>query len=112
VTVVVSDADLFTDERWEKPVLELDRSFFSIAFDHISYTVVARDRAHALELMPEIVMAQYGGDTSYAELLGNGADAPDIREIPGETNIWDDGRDGKQHPINTYPLGTWASSEY
>lgn len=91
------------------------RRYFSIEHDHVSYTVVARDEAHAKEDFRRIYDEHTGGakyqDRSYDESVAECGE-PLITEIPGTTTIWDDGRDALQHPINTYPLGTWASSEY
>ena len=100
---------------WYHGLLEPDRRYFHVDLDCVGYTVVARDEAHVKELMPDIYFVQCTGgmgepDKSYAEAV---ADYDlFIREIPGESTIWDDGRDGLQHRIDTYPLGTWASSEY
>lgn len=101
-----SDVGSFVDP------MEPGRRFFSVELDCVSYTVVARDEDHLLELMPSIYLAQYGDpDKPYEQaFIDHGGLL--IRELDGSTTIWDDGRDGKQHPINTYALGTWASSEY
>lgn len=99
---------------WTDPA-EPGRRYFSVDFDSVSYTVVARDEAHVKELIPGIFDTHTGGaeyqDRSYAETVADSG-APEITETTGDTTIWCDERDGLQHPINTYPLGTWACSEY
>ena len=89
------------------------RRYFSVELDCVSYTVVARDEAHVRALMPSIYAAMHGDvpDRSYEEVLADHGGLG-ITEIDGAKTIWDDGRDGLQHPINTYALGMWASSEY
>lgn len=93
------------------------RRYFSIEHDHVSYTVVAESEAAALAMMPGIHALMVGAvgdekpDPTYEETVIECGE-PIITEIPGTTTIHDDGRDGLSHPINTYPLGTWASSEY
>lgn len=93
------------------------RRYFSIEHDCISYTVVAESEAAALAMMPGIhalmcgVIGDQTPDPTWEETIADSGQ-PIIEEISGDTTIWDDGRDGLQHPINTYPLGTWASSEY
>lgn len=93
--------------------IEPGRRYFSVELDCVSYTVVARDEDHLREIMPAVYAAQYGGepDRTYEEALAEYGGLG-IAEIEGTTTIWDDGRDGLQHPINTYALGMWASSEY
>ncbi len=93
------------------------RMYFSVEFDHVSYTIVAESEAAASAMMPGIYALMCGvvgdekPDPTYEETLADWGDLEFI-EIPGTTTIHDDGRDGLSHPINTYPLGTWASSEY
>ena len=118
------EIDATPTPNWTHGLLEPDRRYFSVDLACVSFTVVARDEAHVRELMPEIWHMQICGgycaskgipqsecqETSYAEAqaeFGIG-----IEEISGETTIVDDGRDGNKHRIDTYPLGTWASSEY
>ena len=93
--------------------MEPGRRFFSVELDCVSYTVVARDEDHLREMMPAVYAAQFGDrpDKPYDEALTNYGGLL-IREIEGSATIFDDERDGKQHPINTYALGMWASSEY
>lgn len=103
--------------RWKDYVdpAEPGRRYFSIVHDHVSFTVVARDEAHAKEIFPGIYDAHTGGpkyqDRSYVESVDECGE-PIVTEIDGAAAISDDGRDGLSHPINTYPIGTWASSEY
>lgn len=93
------------------------RRYFSIEFDHVSYTLVAENEAAALAMMPGVYRLMNGcldhetPDPTFEETLADWGDI-DVIEIPGSTTIHDDVRDGLSHPINTYPLGTWASSEY
>jgi hypothetical protein len=92
------------------------RRYFHIDFDCVGYTIVAESEVAAKAMMPGIHALMCGcvgdetPDPTFEEALAN--HGLDIAEIPGTATIWDDGRDGLQHPINTYPLGTWASTEY
>lgn len=117
VDAALADEIAERNRTWKSYVdpAEPGRRYFSIDFDCVSYTVVARDEAHVKEIFPGIYDALTGGaeyqDRSYTEAIADSGD-PEITEIAGTTTIWCDQRDGLQHPINTYPLGTWASSEY
>ena len=86
------------------------RRYFSIEHDCVSFTVVARDEEHAKEIFPGIY-DQHSGGQRYQESVEECGE-PIVTEIPGTTTIHDEGRDGLSHPINTYPVGSWASSEY
>lgn len=93
------------------------RRYFSIEHNCISYTIVAENERAALAMMPGIHALMCGAvgdetpDPTWEETIAECGD-PIIEEISGTATIVDDGRDGLSHPINTYPLGTWASSEY
>lgn len=108
---VVVDQDLVESPReWVAPSdLEPDRKFWRVHFDEVTYVIVARDESHVRDMLPEIV-AQIS-EPPYQELLSEYGD-PQIREVDGGLLIGDDDRDGKQHRIDTYPMGMWACSEY
>lgn len=123
MTVIVDPIEieyaLVQSTRWKDYVAPESpgRRYFSIEFDHVSYTIVAESSAAAIAMMPGIYRLMHGcpdhqtPDPTFEETLADWGDIEAI-EIPGTTTIHDDGRDGLQHPINTFPLGTWASSEY
>jgi len=89
--------------------LEPDRKFWRVNFDNVTYIIVARDESHVREMLPGIVANI--SEPPYQELLAEDGE-PRIREVDGSTLIGDDDRDGKQHRIDTYPMGMWACSEY
>lgn len=71
-----------------------------------SYTLVARDPAHALELIR-------GSDGDFDETRASEGEGPVFTELtPDEAatkKIWDD---GMRIPLDQFPLGTIASSEF
>lgn len=80
------------------------KRFFRVFFG-IDYTVVARDEAHALEIVRE-------ADADFDETIAEDGE-PVFVEISADDAhtqmIYDDGIGS---PLASFPLGTYASSEF
>lgn len=89
------------------------RRYFTAEFDCISFSMVARDREHVMELLRDYYR-NTGTVGEFEEKLAS--EIPDICELTEEqaalVTPFDDRRDGKRYPLTTFEMGALCSSEY
>lgn len=94
-------------------VSQPEKRFWKVEFDCISFSMVARDREHVMELLRDYYR-NTGEVGEFEEKLA--IEVPDICELTEEqaalVTPFDDRRDGKRYPLTTFELGAVASSEY
>lgn len=101
----------------ERPPSTTPRVYFAVDDGDISYTIVARDRAHAEELLRKAGVEFYDEDTGRGVQFDQ-ATWLEWREITPERaaqiKVYDD--EDKRHagpyPLNTYEPGDWFCSEF
>lgn len=93
----------------------MSKRYFVIHFDHVAFSAVATDPAHAIDLVRQWY-ANIGDDEYDFDRLFERGKELNIRELTAaaaaERNGFDDARDGGSYPLNTFEIGALLSSEY
>ena len=91
------------------------KRYFVIHFDCVSFSAVATNRDHAINLVREWY-ANTGDDAYDFDAIRARGEEPSIRELTeveaSQRNGFDDARDGGSYPLTTFEMGALLSSEY